>query len=225
MKNTILILLVPVVFSAGCIRKQRVLIEQRDQQGLQQTGNSGGGNGSTVASGPSGSSESDANSNRPAPSGNPDQVNNIPPKPQPNPSTAETPANAEGTLEVNGTSILLQDMKLTIPEGWTLHQDADQDGILILAFAHDEKYFRIYVKKGDLPEMRATFANGSKIIKDERVEHIGSLDWRRIDTAMDGVSISAFAATYKGHVYYGLGRASSQQPAENTVREFLALLK
>jgi hypothetical protein len=141
-------------------------------------------------------------------------------------TTAPPPANnPTGTIEIQGDSIVFQDLKFSIPSGWKLHQDTFTEGTLIMAFTKGSEYFRIYAKQGALPSMQSVFVNGSQVISQERDETIGGRSWKRIDTQKGQVSVAGFALAHNGHAYYGFGRSGSQQSAAAIAAEFLGAMK
>ena len=46
-----------------------------------------------------------------------------------------------------GDDIGVQDMVLTVPDGWKLHQDARDEGTIILGFSSGDEYLTLFVRQ------------------------------------------------------------------------------
>lgn len=143
----------------------------------------------------------------------------------PTPDPTPPASNPTGTIDIQGSTIQFQDLKLTVPAGWKLHQDALNDGTLIIAFEKDSEYFRLYARQGAAATLQSIFVNGSQVVKAEREETIGSRSWKRIETQKNAVSVAGFQTTYNGHTYFGFGRAGSVDAASAAATLFLGTIK
>lgn len=141
-----------------------------------------------------------------------------PPAPAPAPAPA---ANPTGTITINGASIVFQDLTITAPSGWTLHQEAKSGGVMFVGFAKGTDYLRIYVKQGAGLNMQQIFVNGSQSTG-ERTEQLGGRTWKRLDATMGQVQIAAFMIEHQGHTYYGYARGAGPRAV---VTEFLNAIK
>jgi hypothetical protein len=136
-------------------------------------------------------------------------------------TSTSTAANPDGHYDINGANVVVQDLAFTIPSGWTLHQDAVDNGSVILGFARGADYFRIYLKKS-----AGAFSLGSVVAGGTaRSEKIGARDWQRLDAQTGQVAVAAFSLELQGHVYWGFGRAASAATAAEAVTSFLTSVK
>lgn len=140
-------------------------------------------------------------------------------------TTPPSTSNPTGTVNIQGSSIQFQDLKLTIPAGWKLHQDAINNGTMIIAFEKGDAYFRLYARAGAAAPMQGIFVNGSQVVKPERDESIAGRSWKRIETRKDSVSVAGFMTTFNGHTYFGFGRSGSAEAASAAATEFLSSIK
>lgn len=139
------------------------------------------------------------------------------------------PAAAEARTAVQGDTIRLQEMVLTVPEGWSLRQDAKDDGMIILGFEKGAEYVTLFVKQETGLDMRALFVNGSRIVRDVRDVSRNEHAWKVIETSKQTSGrttyVAAFLTEKNGHSYYGYGRGNSSATALEAVTSFLQELR
>jgi len=127
-------------------------------------------------------------------------------------------------------NVALQDIILEVPQGWTVHQEAADNGTLLIGFANGRDYARFYVKRsGDL-DFKGLFGPGVQIVKAETLE-AGPFDWDTIEATrpatgdVKAAHTFAFRADFRGHVYYGYSAGSSVAAARATAERFLSGIK
>ncbi len=136
----------------------------------------------------------------------------------------------------NGDTIKVQDMRLVIPNGWAIKQDAVNDDRIILLLSNGSQSVSLYVSPKAIPDMRAMFVtSGAQVVKEERGESIGYHQWQRLDsrkilqTSARDLSktthVGAFRLEYNGYTYYGYGSAQSQEAAAKAAETILVALK
>ena len=137
---------------------------------------------------------------------------------------AATARTAEG-----GDVIQLQDMQLTVPDGWSLRQDAKDDGSIILGFEKGAEYLTIYVKGQTGLDMRSIFVNGSTVVRDVRTLPRNSYNWKVLETSKSTSGRTAYVASFlvehNGASYYGYARAANSTAAMDVANAFLAELR
>lgn len=131
---------------------------------------------------------------------------------------------------VAGDQIQIQDMTLTVPDGWRLRQDAKDEGTVILGFEKGSEYVTLFVSQRSV-DMRAMFVNGSTVVRDIRSAPRNSFEWRVLETSKTLANparttyVASFLTTLNGNSYYGYGRAASSQNAIDCVNQFLNNLR
>jgi hypothetical protein len=131
--------------------------------------------------------------------------------------------------------IVVQDMRLTMPAGWKIKQDAIDDGRIVLVIRNGTRALSLYVAKQAI-DMRGTFAaNGAQVSKPERAENIAGRSWQRLDAVKNlstgakgfsgGKNVAAFKTELNGATYYGYGTGASAAEAETAVTEVLGALR
>jgi hypothetical protein len=131
---------------------------------------------------------------------------------------------------VAGDQIQVQDMTLTVPDGWRLRQDARDEGTIILGFEKGSEYVTLFVSQNAV-DMRAMFVNGSTVVRDIRSAPRNTFDWRVLETSKTlsnpsrTTYVASFLATLNGNSYYGYGRGASSQTAMDNVNHFLNNLR
>jgi hypothetical protein len=129
-----------------------------------------------------------------------------------------------------GDVIGIQDMNLTVPDGWSLRQDAKDEGTIILGFEKGTEYLTIFVKQ-QVIDMRSVFVNGSQIVRDIRSMPRNSFDWKVLETTKSLSNplrtsyVASFLAEHNGYSYYGYSKAASNQVAMDNVNSFLQNLR
>lgn len=127
-----------------------------------------------------------------------------------------------------GDVIGVQDMNLTIPDGWSLRQDAKDEGTIILGFEKGTSYLTLFVKQQPI-DMRTVFVNGSQIVRDIRSQPRNSFDWKVLETSKTSSRatqyVASFLTTHNGNSYYGYSRGASSQAAMDNVNLFLQNLR
>jgi len=147
----------------------------------------------------------------------------VTPPPQP-----VTPPAQDGVLAV-------QDMRLAVPAGWKVRQDAVDEGRIVLVLRNGTRALSLYVGRLSV-DLRTTFAStGSQVTKAERAESIGGRSWQRLDagknlnTGAKGFSgqknVAAFKTDLNGTTYYGYGTGTTAAEAEAAVTEILGALR
>lgn len=137
---------------------------------------------------------------------------------------------AVATEATSGDVIAVQDLHLTVPDGWRLRQDARDDGRIILGFEKGTEYVTIFVSQ-DQVDMHAMFANGSTIVRDVRTVPRQGLNWQMLETSKTYSSptktayVASFAAEHQGYSYYGYSRGTSSTNALDDATQFLQNLR
>ena len=140
------------------------------------------------------------------------------------------------SLAVGGTdeefaTIRIQDMTLTVPAGWSLQQNAKDEGTIILGFAKDQEYLTIYVKQQTGLDMKRIFNNGTTVVRDIYQIDRNTYRWKGLDTAKQSLNVEAsmyvtsFMTEHQGFSYYGYARTGSQARSGAIVNEFLTALR
>lgn len=128
-----------------------------------------------------------------------------------------------------GDVIQVQDMQLTVPAGWSLRQDAKDDGTIILGFERGAEYLTLYVKGVTGLDMRAIFNNGSTVVRDVRQMPRNSYNWKVLETSKSTTGRTAYVASFltehNGASYYGYARGASSQAAIDAATAFLTELR
>lgn len=128
--------------------------------------------------------------------------------------------------EQQRSEIVIQDLTLQIPEGWSLTQDALDNDTMILGFGKGSDYLHFYVKKAQTIDMKKVFVNGSTIVQDVHNEMIGSLGWNVLETTKTTETkkffVAAFSKDINGNAYYGFARSGSQEAALANLKIFLS---
>jgi hypothetical protein len=130
---------------------------------------------------------------------------------------------------LGGDTIQLQDMVLTVPDGWALRQDAKDAGTIILGFENAAKYVTVYVKQQTGLDMRTLFVNGSTVVRDIRQVPRNRFNWKVLETSKANGTATAYVASFlsehEGHSYYGYARGATSQEALDAVTLFLTELR
>jgi hypothetical protein len=130
--------------------------------------------------------------------------------------------------------VRISELTLTLPAGWSVAQQAVNEGIGIVGLANAEKYVTIYAKPGIGLSMNSLFVNGAQVRGAERTQRVGAYDWRLIDTTKTVPNRVPMAGTYyvtgfllekNGQSYYGYSRATSAAAAAAQVEEILNSLQ
>lgn len=125
--------------------------------------------------------------------------------------------------------IQIQDMQLALPGGWTLQQDAEDQGTIILGFASGDEYLTFYVRAEADLDMHATFANGSRIERDVFDYPRSSFAWKVMQTSKPSRSatnyMSAFKTDFLGFTYYGYSRAMTAERSLEIINSFLTNIR
>lgn len=128
-----------------------------------------------------------------------------------------------------GDTIQVQDMVLTLPDGWSLRQDAKDEGTIILGFENGTKYLTLYVKHQTGLDMHQIFVNGSRIVRDVYAVPRNRYNWNVLETSKAVTERTNFIASFltevNGYSYYGYGRGASSADALETVTSFLNSLR
>lgn len=128
-----------------------------------------------------------------------------------------------------GDNIAIQDMVLTVPEGWSLKQDAKDDGTIILGFANGAEYLTIYVKQATGLDMRQVFVNGSTVVRDVRNMPRNRFTWKVLETSKATASrtnyVASFLTELNGFSYYGFSRSADGTRSMDNVSTFLTELR
>jgi hypothetical protein len=128
-----------------------------------------------------------------------------------------------------GDTIQVQDMTLTVPDGWSLRQDAKDDGTIILGFENGAKYLTLYVKHQTGLDMHQIFVNGSQIVHDVHAVPRNRYTWNVLETSKSLTERTNFIASFltevDGYSYYGYTRGTSSVDAMASVTSFLNSLR
>jgi len=128
-----------------------------------------------------------------------------------------------------GDNIAIQDMVLTVPEGWSLKQDAKDGGTIILGFANGAEYLNIYVKQTTGLDMRQVFVNGSTVLRDVRNLPRNRFTWKVLETSKAAASrtnyVASFLTELNGYSYYGFSRSADGTRSMDNVSTFLTELR
>ncbi len=133
-------------------------------------------------------------------------------------------------IQASGGDVLqVQDLVLTVPEDWKLHQDAKDNGKIILGFSKGNVYTTIYLAEATGLDMNAIFVNDSEIEQAMREESFNAYSWKRLDTSKELSStkyyISSFLLENEGYSYYGYTKATSLTESQTNAALFLDALK
>ncbi len=130
-----------------------------------------------------------------------------------------------------GETIAVQDMQLTVPDGWRLSQDAKDQGTIVLGFKNGTEDLTLYVKGQTGMDMRSVFVNGSEVVSDVRNVARNRFTWKVLETRKSFTprnttySIASFMTELNGATYYGYSRAGTQAKALENVTAFLGELR
>lgn len=128
-----------------------------------------------------------------------------------------------------GDNIAVQDMVLTVPEGWSLKQDAKDDGTIILGFAKGSEYLTLYVKRATSLDMRQIFVNGSTVVRDVRNLPRNRFTWKVLETSKTAANrtnhVASFLTELNGYSYYGFSRSADGTRSMENVSTFLTELR
>lgn len=128
-----------------------------------------------------------------------------------------------------GDTIQIQEMMLTVPDGWSLRQDAKDQGTIILGFENGAKYLTIYVRQATGLDMRTIFVNGSTIVRDVRAVPRDRYTWNVLETTKAVTErtnyVASFLTEHNGYSYYGYARGASSADALESVTTFLNSLR
>lgn len=126
----------------------------------------------------------------------------------------------------SGDQIQVQDVKLIIPNGWTLHQNARDQGNIILGFKNNENYLRLYVAPRTEVAREELFLNhGAQLLYRDSSDKF-SLGWERIHTSHVLQNRESFTSGFllelNGYTYYGYSTSQSLSQADANVSSFLS---
>jgi hypothetical protein len=138
--------------------------------------------------------------------------------------------HAQAATATGGDTIAIQDLTLTVPTGWTLKQDAKDEGTIILGFAKGTQSITIFVKQATDIDMKAMFAtNGATVVRDVRTVPYNGHTWNVLETSKRLGSrtnyVASFLGQHEGHSYYGYSRGDASPAALQAVEAFLGELR
>jgi len=121
--------------------------------------------------------------------------------------------------------VALQDLRVQVPSGWALHQNALSNGTVILGFHQNEDFVNLYVSAGAV-DAKGMFGHESQLIH-EANEAMGPLNWKTILTSRtlptrEVAFVKGFWSTMNGHAYFGYAKAGSKEAAIKNAEAFLA---
>ena len=129
----------------------------------------------------------------------------------------------------NAQVIQIQDMELAVPPGWTLEQDAEDQGTIILGFANGDDYLTFFVKREFDLDMHAMFANSANIIRDVFDYPRTSFNWKAMQTSKASRRSTAYVASFKtdydGFTYYGYSRSANSSRSMEIINSFLSSIR
>jgi hypothetical protein len=138
-------------------------------------------------------------------------------------------ASSFRVVEARNDIIQIQDMELAVPEGWTLQQDAEDQGTIILGFANQDEYLTFYVRQNAEIDMHEMFVNGSSIVRDVFEYPRTGYNWKAMQTekssAKSTAYVSAFKTEHDGFTYFGYSRAGSAERSLEVVNTFLSNIR
>ena len=138
--------------------------------------------------------------------------------------------NVLATEVSGGDTVRIQDLTLTVPQGWQLKQNAKDEGTIILGFANGAEYFTMYVKQTTGLDMKRIFNNGTQIVRDTYNLDRNQYHWKLLDTSKPSFTddapkfVTSFLGEHQGFSYYGYTRVASQSRSAAIVSEFLGNL-
>ncbi len=121
--------------------------------------------------------------------------------------------------------VTLQDVRFSIPAGWTMHQDALSEGTLVMGFHSGEDYLNLYVQGEDKGDVKTMFGHDSQVLS-ENLETVGPLSWKTMTTSRTLNTkvvnyVKAFWAPLHKHTYFGYAKSNSPEKAASIVDAFL----
>lgn len=152
---------------------------------------------------------------------------------------AAQPGGASGGNAGAASGLAIKELRLSLPQGWKMDQDALAGDTLLFGFANGSEYLTLYAKAKTGIEMKSIFVNGSTVVSDLRTEAKGRLQWKRLETSkaapttVTGVGtgsikgmqyLSSFMAEHNGVTYYGYSRSADSAKAKANVEAFLSNL-
>ena len=141
------------------------------------------------------------------------------------------PGTSGGGLQ--GGSLRLGDLSLTVPSGWTASQDASSGAVQFYSFASQNgDVFSIYAQKSAGGARKMFGGRGSQVTTDVRPEQKGARQWQVIDTQrtvqtaareFQGKTyfVTGFWTEINGTTYCGYGRSEQKENAKRAVDAFL----
>lgn len=118
----------------------------------------------------------------------------------------------------------IQNVRLVMPAGYRLHQDAVDADVIVLGFTNDTNHLNFFVRRELALDMKSIFVNGSQIVRDVHTEPRGMFNWNVMQTRKNGttpVHVTAFWMEYLGSTYYGYTAAASEGAADTVAMAFL----
>ena len=125
-----------------------------------------------------------------------------------------------------GDQIQIEDVVLTVPDGWYLKQDAKDVQTVILGFRNGEQSFALYARPGSTLDMHDMFVNGSRIVEDVTRVPLRGFEWDVLKTEKSAEDkstqhVAAFKGVVNGNVVYGFAKADSRSSADTALMDFL----
>lgn len=142
---------------------------------------------------------------------------------------AAASAQTARTALNKGQAVAVQNIRLELPAGWSVHQDALVDNRLVFGFAKGTDFVNLYIQPSENLNFDSIFVNGSEVVRDWRLEPRSIFTWRILETKKqipvkgraETSYVSAFATEYLGHLYYGYARSSSADSAREIMTAFM----
>lgn len=123
----------------------------------------------------------------------------------------------------------VEDLKIELPPGWVLHQDAIDNGKIVLGFAKGDESVNIFVTEGSWQSAGDYFTSEAVKANSGWSEKRNGLSWdmsvarRDLPEAAGGgsVHVAAFSTVMNGKHYFGFARGGSEGKAKDNAFAFL----
>ena len=132
------------------------------------------------------------------------------------PQTTATPPAKPAVDNIN--TFKLGNLVVTMPSGWTLHQEAVVGGTSFLGFAKGGDYVRLYTSSQQKSLSQIFGSTGP-------TNQVGDFEWEFVKTSGSKYSVAGFGGDQDGSFYYGFGKSTNSSTAEQALTSFLESLK